>query len=928
MRGKTLLATGITFCILSLGAYFGFRAWLLQTYAVLESRESKLNVERVDDALEQQIEDFHLHSRDWSDWDETFNFISHKNQDYIDSNLRVITLKLDTMLFLAPDGRIVYENPAKRTPGVTPPNGTEIVERLGFSNRASPRPARFATSGLIEVGGIPMIVSVRPVIRSSGKGPSNGWIVFALWVDKAEVESLALQTHLDVELHPIDDRFLDGSIKSAVLAGNYEQIISGQGNILGYKAIRNIQSAPIKIIQVRQPRPIYQQAQKTLSYLILGIFAIGLVFAAVFLGLLEWIAFSRVSNLSRQVESLGDAQDGSLAVQLTGNDELSWLASKIDRMIERLREHRAELHQNNEDLQEKVAQLAGVNSILENAVEGIGRLDRSGRFAGANNAFRETLGFQKSDLCECPWESIISASDHEKFRRALEVARVQGKVTIEVTACGAARELYHLELVIVRAEASDGESGDFHLFMKNITERRNLEMRIEHQAFHDALTGLPNRSLFMDRLSHSLVKAHRHGDGVAVIFMDLDDFKFVNDSLGHEAGDQLLRQVGGRISKCLRPEDTIARLGGDEFTILLEGLHEVGEVQAIARRIVEEFRLPFDLPQGEACIGTSIGIAYSAAGNYSPDVLLRDADTAMYHAKNQGKNSCVVFDLTMNDAVNERIGLETGLRRSLSRSELFLVYQPIVDLESGDICATEALLRWQHPEQGLIMPDRFIPLAEETGLIVPIGEWVLREACRQTKEWHRDFPTTPLISINVNLSAKQLQRPDIVERIHHIVSTEGLEPGYVKLEITESAIMSDRDDAVGKLVRLRDLGYRLAIDDFGTGYSSMANLSAFPVDTVKIDREYISRMGDEGEVDAIVAAIIYLSRTMHLAVTAEGLEDRCQLTYLQSLGCHEGQGYYFARPLSADHVRDRLKNGLNVSMELEQRFQEEDQSAA
>ena len=432
----------------------------------------------------------------------------------------------------------------------------------------------------------------------------------------------------------------------------------------------------------------------------------------------------------------------------------------------------------------------------------------------------------------------------------------------------------------------------------DVTEHKRLEKQLAHQAFHDSLTGLPNRALFLNRLEHALARAGRHHTSVAVLFVDLDNFKVVNDSLGHEAGDQLLVTVAERLSACVRPGDTIARLGGDEFTILLEDASDVDAASNIADRIAEALRLPLTLGNRTLFVSASIGVSQSGLSQAQAGDLLREADIAMYQAKNGGKARCTVFDRQMNAQALERMEMEGELRRALAEGELVLHYQPIVSLESGAIQEVEALVRWQHPRHGLVPPLTFIPLAEETGLILPLGQWVLREACRQARAWQSAHPQNPPLVVGVNLSARQIEQPDLVAQIAAVLAETGLPPASLKLEITESVMMSRPEDMIARMQQIQALGVRLAVDDFGTGYSSMAYLSAFPLDTLKIDRAFVSKM-DEPDGRAILQAIVTLAQSLHLKITSEGIETSAQWQQLQALGCDHGQGYFFARPQTA-----------------------------
>jgi len=425
--------------------------------------------------------------------------------------------------------------------------------------------------------------------------------------------------------------------------------------------------------------------------------------------------------------------------------------------------------------------------------------------------------------------------------------------------------------------------------------------QLARQAFRDSLTSLPNRSLFMDRLAHALTRTERRGEQLAILFLDLDRFKVVNDSLGHGVGDQLLIGVSQRLASCLRPEDTIARLGGDEFAILIEDVKDDKAPAAVADRLTGELQQPFTVEGREVVITVSIGIAMSTAKRMTPEDILRDADLAMYHAKGKGKARYEIFDKSMNAPAQERMDLELDLRNAVARGEFILHYQPILELPTGRIVEMEALVRWKHPQRGLLFPGDFVGLSEETGLIVPLGRWVLHEACRQTRQWQLATPGSSL-AISVNLSARQLQQPGLVEEIAAVLRETRLDPGALRLEITETVVMHDAPTTLAKLEALKALGVQLAIDDFGTGYSSLGYLKRFPVDTLKIDRSFVKGIGQNVEDSAIVRAVITVAKSLGLAVTAEGIESADQLEQLRSLGCDHGQGYYFAKPMPSDRV--------------------------
>jgi diguanylate cyclase (GGDEF)-like protein/PAS domain S-box-containing protein len=444
------------------------------------------------------------------------------------------------------------------------------------------------------------------------------------------------------------------------------------------------------------------------------------------------------------------------------------------------------------------------------------------------------------------------------------------------------------------------------LNIRDVSQQKELENQLVHQAFHDSLTALPNRALFTDRLQHTLHRRDRHGQSVAVLFLDLDGFKEVNDSLGHAAGDLLLGQVAQRLQSCVRPADMVARLGGDEFAVLLEDRAEDLDAAAVADRLTTALREPFRVADQEIHVRGSVGIALADADLEAADQLLRNADLAMYRAKAAGEGGFARFDPHMHTELVERRALEADLRGALDSGQLTLHYQPTLALSSGEIVGLEALLRWQHPSRGLVAPGEFIPLAEETGLIRPIGRWILQEACRQAVAWQQQRPEQAPLTMSVNISGRQLQHADLLDDVADALATSGLSPQHLVLEITESVLMEHTEDNITLLERLKKLGLRLAIDDFGTGYSSLSYLHRFPVDVLKIDRSFIERLDDTRHDSEFVRTIVRLAHSLQLETVAEGIEQHTQFLTLKRIGCDLGQGFHFARPLPAEEITQLL----------------------
>ena len=539
---------------------------------------------------------------------------------------------------------------------------------------------------------------------------------------------------------------------------------------------------------------------------------------------------------------------------------------------------------------------------FEHAAIGMAVLSSKGKLLWVNRSLSAFLGYTESELMYSSLKAITHKDDLGPALAALKSMLRQRSdfLQTEVRHQRRGGELVWALWNVARFQDPRDDETYLVLQLQDVTERKQSEERLRHDAFHDPLTGLPNRALFTDHVKLTIARAKRVATRrFAVLFCDLDRFKVINDSLGHVAGDQLLVEVARRLERCLRQGDTVARVGGDEFTILLDDLADEQEAVTVAERIQREISAAIVLSGREVFTTMSIGVA-AGTGSYSdPEDILRDADTAMYRAKSLGKARHVVFDHSMHASAVNLLQIETDLRKALDKGQFYLLYQPIVSLDNFKLCGFEALVRWHHPERGLISPLDFIPIAEETGQIIQLGEWALFEACRQMREWQEKFPQASPFFMSVNLSAKQFNHMLLIAQVDDVLRRTGLNPRQLKLEITEGAVMDNIDAATEMLRQLRDLGVQLAIDDFGTGYSSLSYLHRFPIDTLKIDRSFVTRMANNTENVEIVRTIVMLAQVLGMDVVAEGVETREQLKLLRDLRCEYGQGYYFSRPSSA-----------------------------
>ena len=635
------------------------------------------------------------------------------------------------------------------------------------------------------------------------------------------------------------------------------------------------------------------------------ILVLGIIGSLVFMINIVVIKNIHIIHAALKKFSSGDLSD---RIKVRGKDEVQELAQGINIFIDRFSEMLDQVRQEKQIAKENEERL---KVVIDNAGEGIIIVDAQGDVQSFNAAAETIFGCSTNDAM---------GSNITRYVPEL----LSGKAgEWEMTARHSGGEEFPIEVSV--REARMESVSQFVCILRDITERKDAERRLNQLANYDSLTGLPNRNLFKDRLAEALKRADRHKGLVALLFLDVDRFKIINDTLGHDVGDKLLQYVGSALTAVLRKSDTIAiaeteetnehnhdstiaRLGGDEFTIIIEGFSKEEFVARIAQKIINTFAKPVHLGEHELYVSVSIGIAIYSMDDTSQENLIKEADSAMYRAKEMGRNTYQFYTKGLNSAVSDKFKMEKGLRHAIEHNEFVLHYQPKVDITSGAIIGAEALIRWQRPGVGLIMPDEFIPALEETGLIIPVGEWVLRTACAQNRAWQKQR-IKPMI-VAVNLSARQLKQNDMVERVMQILQEADMEPRFLELELTESMLMAHSDSNIAALNKFANQGIMLSIDDFGTGYSSLSYLKRFSIHALKIDQTFVQDIVTNPDDAAIATAIVALGNSLRLMVIAEGVESKEQLDVLRGMGCHQAQGYLLGRPMTAELFAEHARQSV------------------
>ncbi len=841
--------------VLFLVLFIASRLILLDRFVEIEQVNMQRNVERVLNALNGELIHLSTVNGDYAGWDDSYQFIQDGNREFIDENLAdsvFSQLRLNILIYINNNGYIVY----KRGFDFYKDASVSVPESL--LNHISPESPLVKHSGtesivkgLLRLPEGIMLVSSRPVLTNEYKGPIHGSLIIGRYLDSNEINMLAQQTKLPINILRVDSNVVPDDFKLAMIRINEETPVMvsplNKEVVAGYSIVNDIYGDRALVIKVGIPRNIYKQGVQTITYFILWFVAAALLFAIISYLLFEKLVLSR--RMGKESE-------------------------------------------------------AKYRAVIENATEGIFLvICDNKKIVEGNNAFKNLLGYNNDEILKMSLSDII-AEDTETSE--LEIARIV-KEKRDLRLKHKDGSLLYAELSASILSYNDRQT--MCIVVHDITERKLFEEQLMDQATHDALTGLANRNLLNDRLSHATAYQKRKKMLLAVMLINLDRFKFINDTIGHSAGDILLKLVAERLSSGVRNYDTVARLGGDVFVILVNDVNDTHDIITVAKNILNLFSTSMKINDHELFVSASIGISMFPSDGDNVDHLLMKADTAMYHCKAQGGNNYQFFADEMNIKVKDRLSMETNLRKAVEQEELLLYYQPKVDLSTGEICGMEALIRW-HRDGQMISPAEFIPLAEETGIILSIGEWVLRTACSDTKRLiDMGFPN---LIVSTNLSARQFAKDNLVDLIESILDETGLDPNYFELELTESIMMKDEEKLIQKLYAIKDRGIRLSVDDFGTGYSSLSYLKKFPIDVLKIDRSFVMEITSNADGAAIVETILAMAHTLKLRSVAEGVEKSEELAFLTEHGCEEIQGFYFSKPVPLNAFIELLRSGKRL----------------
>ena len=923
-----------TFFILYFVAIIGVeRSYIRPRFESLERATSGKDLDRVLAAIGKEAEHLSIAGRDWSQWDDTWYYAAGENPGFVADNLdseAFDILDVNIITVYGSDGRKLFGGyydpeagillPEKVFPGQAPEGAPYLAASAKGDEASLAMPDPKGRNGLIMAGEDAFLISSTPILRSDGSGPCQGSFIFGRKVDEAFRAALTEQTSVASSIRRPDEAPAGVDSASIAAAGGRLFLVSGDGRyIQAWTLVSDIHGQPALLVGSESPRDISTWMARTMAISGLVIIALGIMICILIIILLSRLVTKPLYAIGTNIGRFeAEGRMSMPADVLDRPDEIGRLSQSLQHMASLIQAHETELLAEKENLEarieERTRDLRKANddfrlmaTVVESTSEAIVITDLEGTILVVNDSYRRQSGYSPAELVGATPRIMKSDRQDEAFFRGMwDKLGSDGTWSGEIWNKRRNGEVFPAWLTINLVRGEGGSPRYYVGVSTDISQLKETEERLNRLAYYDPLTSLPNRALFRERLDRAMKHGERYVHRVALLFVDLDRFKYVNDALGHDAGDRLLVEVAQRISRRIRISDTVCRLGGDEFTIILDEMDRGVDAGSVARDIIAELSKPFILKESEVFIGASVGIAVYPDDDTTVEGLTRKADAAMYQAKMAGRDTFSFVSHETDATSQARIALESDLRRGLERGEFFLVYQPIVDIKDGRILGAEALVRWRHGDGETIPPGRFIALAEETGIILELGDWVMRQACTDAARW-RETGTEPFVSVNI--SPRQFDQAGLSGRVRAALDASGLQPKSLVVEITESAIMHSVDAALRTMGDLKALGARLAIDDFGTGYSSLSYLGRFPVDKLKIDQSFTRGIGETASSACIVDAVIAMARSLGIGTIAEGVETEEQRTYLARRGCHEGQGYLFSRPVELGAFRALLEAG-------------------
>ncbi|MEO5377714.1 MAG: EAL domain-containing protein [Magnetococcus sp. DMHC-6] len=904
LRLKMLLmfAVGLFFLF---GVQFGIaRLIVLKQANALEEEKAYASLERIQSLFEDNAQQLISLTSDWAAWDDAYQYMENGNADFLNSNFTNSTfkrLKIDGIFLIDQKGQTRHTQGmhyADQKEWSLPQNLLNLLQ----TKSSTLKDTSAGLTGFVTLESKSYLVAIHPILTSNGEGPNRGTMTMLRLMDTPFLKEISKLAHFPLDITSIGE-LAEKGIKIDNFH-DYKHLLSVNDDSptgpfqVGFVILNDLDGQPSLTVRTTMDRKIIQQGQETLLYLIYSSVAILLALLGFSL-FLDRVVLVPISRLSREIADIDAHVTPPMNVtNIPGKDELNHLTVGINAMLHRLESSLITLRQQREELK-----LAA--KVMENSHELILITDAKNRIIKVNEGFCQITGYTEEEVLGNKPNLLRSEQYGAEFYAEMWAKLLKdGFWHGEIWNRRKNGDIFPEWLSISVVKNSQEEVEHYIAIGSDLTELKMADRRISQLANYDQLTQLPNRTLLSTQIEHAIHNAKSYHRHCGVLLLGLNRFKHLNDSLGHDSGNNVLQQVATRLTETVGQGTTVARVGGDIFVLLISQFNDPGVLVRLAYNAMDAIAKPFMVNGQEVVLSASVGISFYPSDGENAEDLLRHGEQAMFLAKSQGRHTYAFFKTQMQEEAQERFILENNLRKSLENNELFLNYQPQFNMSGTKMIGSEALIRWRHPLLGIIPPGKFIPVAEESGLVVPIGNWVLETACRQVQAWQEAGLQTVMVAINV--SAIQFRQPGFAAFVRHVLAQTGLNPKLLELEMTESLLIQDITTTIAILKELKELGIKLAIDDFGTGYSSLNYLSQFPLDKLKVDQSFVKGLPKDTDNAVIATAIIHLAHSLHLQVIAEGVETVEQLEFLTSQGCDEVQGYLFARPLPPEEFVKRL----------------------